>query len=247
MLAKALLSIGSIKVQQMQGDIQDTCDQPPFVVDETAGGVTLTAAQFVASRITELSGNAGAVATTLPTAEQIVAALQGSLNKMVPPANSPYDSAHDAAPEMQWPANLGVIPNPTTFRHIFRNLNGAGNNTITAQASSGVTISGTATLPTVTWREYIVTIKASAPSLTVGATTTNTSKVLSNIDKNIIKQIQPGMSVFGVGIGAAAVVDVVNYDAGTVTLTVASTATANNIGVTFTPTVVFTNVRSGTT
>lgn len=247
MLAKTLMNIGSIEAPQMQGDILDTCDQPPFVVDETAGGVTLTAAQFVASRITELSGNAGAVATTLPTAQQLVAALAGQLNKMSPPANSPYDTAHDSAPNMQWPANLGILPPDTTFRHIFRNLNGAGNNTITAQASSGVTVSGTATLATVTWREYIVTIKNSAPAVTVGATTTNANKVLSNIDKEIIKQIQTGMSVFGVGIGAAAKVVIVNYDAGTVTVDVNSTATADNIGVTFTPTVVFTNVRSGTT
>lgn len=247
MLAKALMGVGSIEAPQMQGDILDSCDQPPFVVDETAGGVTLTAGQFVASRITELSGNAGAVATTLPTADQICRALEGALNKIVPPANSPYDAAHDPAPEMQWPANLGVLQPDTTFRHVFRNLNGAGNNTITAQASSGVTVSGTATIATVTWREYIVRIMNSAPSVLIGVTTTNANKVLSNVDKNLIKQVSIGQSVFGVGIGAAAKVAAVNYDAGTITVDVNSTATANNIGVTFTPTVVFYNVRSGTT
>lgn len=247
MLGKATLNIGSLDVPQMVGDIQDTCEQPPLVVDETAGGVTLTGAQLAQSRITELSGNAGAVATTLPTAAQIVAAIQAALNKIVPPANSPYDTAHDPAPDMQWPANLGVIGNSATFRHVFRNLNGAGNNTITTQASSGVTVNGTATLPTTTWREYLVTILNSAPTVAIGLTTTNASKVLSNVDKNLIKQVQVGMSVFGVGIGAAAIVDAVNYDQGTVHVTVNSTATADNIGVTFTPTVTFTNLRSGTT
>lgn len=247
MLAKPLMNIGSIEAPQMQGDILDTCDQVPLVVDETAGGVTLTAAQFVASRFTELSGNAGAVATTLPTAAQLVAALQGQLNSMVPPANSPYDSAHNAAPDMQWPANLGVLPPKTTFRHVFRNLNGAGNNTITAQASSGVTVAGTATIATVTWREYMVSIESSAPAVLIGVTTTNASKVLSNVDKDLIKKVQVGQSVFGVGIGAAAKVEIVNLDAGTISVSVASTATADNIGVNFTPTVVFTNLRSGTT
>lgn len=247
MLAKSLMNIGSIEAAQMQGDILDTCEQPPFVVDETAGGVTLTGIQLARSRYTELSGNAGAVATTLPTAAQICDAVQGQLNKIVPPANSPYNAAFNAAPDMQWPANLGLLQPDTSFRHVFRNLNGAGNNTITAPANAGVTVSGTATIATVTWREYLITIKCSAPQILIGLTTTNATKNLTNLDKDLIKRLQVGMSVYGVGIGAAAVVDSVNYDAGSCTVTVASTATADNIGVTFTPTVIFTNLRSGTT
>jgi hypothetical protein len=245
MLAKALMMIGSIKAPQNVGDVLDTCEQPAVAVDETAGGVTLTAAQFVQALKVAVSGNAGAVATTLPTAEQIIAAIQGQLNKIVPPANIPYDSAHDGAPEMQWPANLGVIPPDTTFRFFLSNAN-AGTNTLTPQASSGVlAIVGTATVATNVWREWIVRIISSAPAVTIGCTTTNASLVLSNVDKNLIKQLQPGMSVFGTGIGALARVTAVNYEAGTVSVSVASTATANNIGVSFTPTLQFTNFRAG--
>lgn len=92
-----------VKQPQMPGDILDTCDPTgPFVVDETAGGVTLTQAQFAQSfPALEVSGNAGAVATTLPTADEIVAALRGNVNVIVPPTNSPYNPAQDVAPPMQ--------------------------------------------------------------------------------------------------------------------------------------------------
>jgi hypothetical protein len=68
----------AVEKPQMPGDILDSCDPTgPFVVDETAGGVTLTQAQFAQSfPALEVSGNAGAVATTLPTADQIIAAIR---------------------------------------------------------------------------------------------------------------------------------------------------------------------------
>ncbi len=233
---------------QLPGDILDSCDGnagAPFVVDETAGGVTLTTAQFAqsVSPALEVSGNAGAVATTLPTADQIITAIKGNANVINPPAPSPYDSGHDTAPPMQWPSNLGVITPGSTFRWIVRNLNGAGNNTITAQASTGVTVSGTATLATNTWREFIVRILCSAPSVIVGMGTTNANKVLTTADLESVKKVQ----IFGVGIGASAKVVAVDYNTGNVTVDVNSTATAAGpIAITFTPTIVFTNLRAGT-
>lgn len=232
----------------MPGDVMASGDaQGPFVVDETAGGVTLTQAQFAQSisPCLEVSGNAGAVATTLPTADQIIAAIKGNANVMVPPTNSPY--APDVAPPMQWPSNLGVFEPQITFRWIMRNLNGAGNNTLTAQANSGVSVSGTATVATVTWREWIVRILCSAPSVIVGCSTTNVNKVLNTTDLETLKKVQIGQSVFGVGIGAAAVVRAVDYNTGNITVDVNSTATAPLVAVTFTPTVTFTNLRAGAT
>src|SRR6266850_1485427 len=257
MLAKATVIAESgfaTERTQLPGDILDSCDGnagAPFVVDETAGGVTLTTAQFAqsVSPALELSGNAGAVATTLPTADQIISAIKGNVNVINPPAPSPYDGGHDTAVPMQWPTNLGVIQPFSTFRWIVRNLNGAGNNTITAQASSGVTVVGTATLATLTWREFIVRIFSSAPLVIVGMGTTNANKVLTTPDLESVKKVQPGQSVFGVGIGAAAKVVAVDYNTGNVTVDVNSTATAAapTIAVTFTPTVTFTNLRAGTT
>jgi hypothetical protein len=233
------------------GDVlasQDGNAGAPFVVDETAGGVTLTAAQFAQSisPALEVSGNGGAVATTLPTADQIIAAIRGNMNVINPPAPSPYDAAHDAAPPLQWPANLGVFGFNDTFRWLVRNLNGAGNNTITAQASSGVTVSGTATLATNTWREYIVRIISSAPTVIVAMSTTNANKVLTTTDLETVKRVQVGQSVFGTNIGASAKVTAVDYNTGNVTVDVNSTGTGGAFAITFTPTVVFTNLRAGT-
>lgn len=231
----------------MPGDVMASGDaQAPFVVDETAGGVTLTQAQFAqsVSPALEVSGNAGAVATTLPTADQIIAAIKGAANVMVPPTNSAFGP--NLAPDMQWPANLGVFEPQMAFRWLVRNLNGAGNNTITAQASSGVTVAGTATLATNTWREFIVRILCSAPSVILGVATTNANKTLTTTDMDTLKKVQIGQSVFGAGIGAAAVVRAVDYNTGTITVDVNSTATAGLVAVTFTPTVTFTNLRAGT-
>jgi hypothetical protein len=236
----------AVQKPQMPGDILDSCDPTgPFVVDETGGGVTLTQAQFAQTfPALEVSGNGGAVATTLPTADQIVAALKGNVNVIVPPSNSPYDSAHDAAPPLQWPANLGTIAPQTTVRWTIRNLN-AGINTVTAQASSGVTVSGTATVAINKWREYIVRILCSAPTTVLGVGTTNANKVLTTTDLETVKKIQVGMSVFGVGIGASAKVVAVDYNTGNITVDVNSTATAALVAITFTPTVTFTNLRAG--
>jgi hypothetical protein len=233
----------------VQGDIMDSGDyQGPFVVDESGGGVTLTGAQMAqsVSPALELSGNGGAVATTLPTADQIIEALRGNMNTIVPPANSRYDSAHDGAPPMQWPSNLGTLTQKA-FRWIVRNLNGAGNNTITAQASSGVTVSGTATLATNTWREFIVRIICGAPTVILGMTMTNATKVLTTTDVETLKKVQIGQSVFGANIGASAKVVAIDYNLGTVTVDVNSTGTsATPLAITFTPTVTVTNLRAGT-
>lgn len=238
-----------VEKPQMPGDILDSCDPTgPFVVDETAGGVTLTQAQFAQSfPALEVSGNGGAVATTLPTADQICAALKGNENVIVPPTNSPYDGGHEVSPPLQWPSNLGVIPPQTTVRWVIRNING-GTNTVTAQASSGVTVSGTATVATVKWREYILRVLCSNPTTVLGITMTNATKVLNTTDTETLKKIGIGMSVFGTNIGAAAKVVAVNYDTGNITVDVNSTGTsATPLAGTFTPTVTFTNLRAGDT
>lgn len=241
MLVKALIQVGAMKLALNEGNIQDTADMDEVAEDQTAGGTTLTGAE-VAQRIVRATGNAGAVATTLPTAAQIVDALRGELGLDAPPVNSPYNV--NVAPEKEFPANLGVIPPRSSFRFALINGN-VGINTLTAQASSGVTISGTATIAASVWREWIVRVLASAPAVIAGLTTTNTTLVLSNVPLDSINRIVVGMSVFGTGIGAAARVTAINRDARTITVSVASTATADNVAVTFLPTVTFTNFRAG--
>lgn len=239
----------AVEKPQMPGDILDSCDPTgPFVVDETAGGVTLTQAQFAQSwPALEVSGNAGAVATTLPSADSIIAALKGNVNVIVPPDNVAYDSGHNIAPPMQWPSNLGTIPIQTTVRFVIRNLN-AGTNTLTAPANVGVSISGTATIATNKWREYILRVLNSNPTTVLGITMTNATKVLNTTDTETLKKIGVGMSVFGTNIGASAKVVAVDYNTGNITVDVNSTGTsAVPLAGTFTPTVTFTNLRAGDT
>lgn len=238
----------AVQMPMQPGDIMDSCDVgAPFVEDQTAGGTTLSQVDFgrSVSPALEVSGNAGAVATTLPTAQQIIDAIKGNAGIVSPPNNSPFDSAHDAAPPMEWPSGLQPVGPNQTFRWIIRNLNG-GTNTVTAPASSGVAVVGTATVATNKWREYIVRILSGAPTTAIGVTTTNASKIVNTTDTITLRKIQPGMSAYGTGAGASAKVVSVDYNTGNITLDVNSSATsALPVGWTFTPTVTFTNLRAG--
>lgn len=242
MLVQDSVKIGGLDFMLNEGDIVNTAEQNETAVDQTAGGTTLTGVA-VAGRFVRASGNIGAVNTTLPTAEQILAALRGSMGRDVPPANSPYGP--NVAPEKEFPSDMGIISPRSTFNFTLINGN-AGINTLVAQANSGVSISGTATVAANVWRQWLVRILASAPTAIVPVTTTNASPTLSNVDKSLLNKLQVGMSAYGVGIGASAKIAAINRDLGTVTLDVNSTATADNIAVTFTPTVTFTNRVAGT-
>lgn len=229
----------------MPGDVQHTGDLGGAVVeDQTAAGTTISAETFVKSLVPalEVSGNAGAVATTLPTAEQILNALRGNWGVISPPNNSPYDAAHNNAPAMEWPANLGIFPPGVAFRWIVRNLNG-GTNTITA--GTGTAITGTATIATNKWREFVVKILSSAPSVVLGVATTNASKVLTTTDLITLRKIQVGQLFTGTGAGASAKVVSVNYDTGVINVDVNSTATAALIAGTFGPNIALFNLRAG--
>src|SRR5690242_15285696 len=106
MLVKPLFQIGAVELPMNVGDILDTCDPDAITENQAGGGTTLTGAK-VAAEVVNASGNAGAVATTLPTADQILAAIRGSFGVDVPPTNSPYDNAHNQAPDKEFPSNNG--------------------------------------------------------------------------------------------------------------------------------------------
>jgi hypothetical protein len=106
----------------------------------------------------------------------------------------------------------------------------------TIAAGTGMTLAGTSGVAASSTREYLITL-LSEPKRTrvcVG-TTTNANAVLSNIPAADIKELGVGMLVTGTGVGASAKVTAVNLSAGTVTVDVNSTATADNIALTFTP------------
>jgi hypothetical protein len=103
------------------------------------------------------------------------------------------------------------------------------------------TITGVAASST---RHFRFTLKSTKRTTIKIATTTNASKDLTKIPVADLKDVMPGMLATGAGLGAAPniVLGVLEYiDAtdlnryGKVSLDVASTATADNIAVTFTP------------
>jgi hypothetical protein len=110
-------------------------------------------------------------------------------------------------------------------------------NANTVAAGTGVTLAGTTAVAASTSRDFLMTLLSEPKrTVTVSGSTTNASAVLSNISQANLANIGVGMLVTGTGIAAAPCkVLAVNLTAGTVTLDGNSTATADNIGITFTP------------
>ena len=158
--------------------------------------------------------------------------------------SGPVGAYADTLPAVS--AIIAACPNLSTgdtFTFIIRNTV-AQANTITI--GTGWTLGSNTAIAASLVREFLCTIVSHFPPKIFTCTTTNASKVLSNISAADLKQLQPGMAVTGTGIGAAAVISVVNPNAGTVTTTVDSTATASNIAVTANPTATIEGLRSST-
>lgn len=238
MLATPLYDVGGIKQKLNPGDLINTMEQTFAVVDAAAH--TYPGHELARGEIIRSGG--AALADVLPTADGLIKALIGSL--YTSPATAGFAS-YSTALVSEFNPSLQPIQAGSSFRRTWIN-NNTDVLTLTAPASSGITIAGTATIPTVNWREFIIRILNSTPTLLLIGTTANASKVLSNFNKDLINNITPGMSVYGVGIGASAKVTAVNRDAGTISVDVNSTADADNIAITFTPTVVVTTLRGGT-
>jgi len=207
-----------------------------------AAGVNVTAQQLVAQDI-DRSG-AVAVTDTLDTADNIVKALIGSVNKISPPDNALYGTLPSQVVQLAWPANLNPLMPGSSFRRVIRSAN-TGILTIAVVANSGVSLLGATTIAATSWREYLIKILNSTPQILLSVTT-STNFVLSNVDLNLINNVTNGMTASGAGIAAGSTIVAINRDLGTITLSLATTATANNVGVTFTPTVTVRGLRSGT-
>lgn len=242
MLMQLVGNIGPIEQPMYPGDLINTFELEPVAI-ANAAGVNITAQQLVAQDI-DRSG-AVAVTDTLDTADNIVKALIGSINKMSPPDNQLYGTLPTQQVQLAWSANLNPLMPGSSFRRRIRSAN-SGILTIAVVANSGVSLLGVTTIPATAWRDYLVKILNSTPTIIIGCTTTNANAVLTNVDLNLIANITNGMSVFGANIGAAAVVVAVNRDLGTITLSVNSTATGANQAITFTPTVTVRGLGSGT-
>jgi len=243
MLGKPFINAGNLKQVMNPGDMIDLSEQPIFGYPLT-GNQALLASELVRSEFIALTGGV-AFTLTLPSADAIIKSIIGSLNKLSPPDNALYGSLPGQSVQTQWPANVQPLQPGSSFRRTFRNEN-SGITTFAAPATAGIQTLGTLTVAAALWAEFLFRVLSSAPSITIPVTTTNTTLTLTNVPADFIANVTPGMSVYGVGIGAAAVVTAVNLDTRVITVSVASTATADNVGVLFTPTVTVQRLRSGT-
>jgi hypothetical protein len=115
----------------------------------------------------------------------------------------------------------------------------------TLVAGAGITFAGTTGVAASSTREYLLTLLSDNKRTRVAvASTTNADPKLTNMSIADIQNIGIGMLVTGTGIGASAVVSAINLSAGTVTLSVNSTATADNVAVTFTPNIEMRGLRT---
>mgnify|MGYP003493304265 FL=1 len=193
----------------------------------TVGAGAITAAMLVAGNLRR-TGPTGAYTDTLPTAEQICAALRG------------FSSLGEFTPGM------GFV-----FRHINTVAYAA---TIAVPASSGISLS-TSVFSTVTanaasqWRDYFIELgSAPVPAKQFSARTINGSKRIIFDAALPAGSIVNGMSVYGTGVGASAKVSNMIYGASgiaEVLVDVNSTADGSSINISFTPTIIVHSVGAG--
>lgn len=175
----------------------------------TVGAATLSAEQVLAGWL-QRSGPVAGFVDTWPSASALIAAMEASGNS--PQVGDCFDFHYQntVAQAMTFAAGTGIV---------------SGTGTLNVAAS--IT------------RWYRHTLLSTKPQTIIVATTTNANAVLTNVDNNVLRNVMPGMGVTGVGVGAAAVVLGVAYNdatgLGTITLSVVSTATADNIACTFFP------------
>lgn len=135
-----------------------------------------------------------------------------------------------------------------------RIINSNTTQTITLTGGTGITFSGTVTIATNTWREFLIQVVAeSLPTIQVGSTT-NASAAVQLVGANgnqflnhtnAGNLVEPGMLVTGTGIPASTTVLGITPE-GLLQLSANSTATASGVSLSFFPTVIVTNIGSGT-
>lgn len=136
--------------------------------------------------------------------------------------------------------NGKIVQQGFSFALKFRNA-GTGQ-TITITTNTGVTLSGTVAVATNTTRDMIITLDSTMLPQVLQGATANTTTVLqfptggaAGSTVADLSKVQIGSLVTGTGIGASAKVIGVNAAKGTVEVSVASTATASNVAITFSP------------
>jgi len=191
-------------------------------VYNAAGAGTIPAASLITNLLSRTG--TGGVTDTTDTASNLILAMLGQGAYLGGGAN----------------AGLGVQPG-AAWRLRYLNTT-AG--TITVAGGTGVTISGTATLATGTYRDFLVTCVNGTPGQITPGITTNGSAVVTGISQTVLQQLSVGMNVTGTGIPASTTVIAVNSTAGTVTLSANATA-SGTVSLAFFGAFTLTNLGSG--
>lgn len=116
---------------------------------------------------------------------------------------------------------------------------------LTAAAGTGIVLGSNVDIAASLVREYLLTVLSTGTEQILQVTTTNTSAVLTGLTPAQVAGLMPGMGVTGTGIQALTTILGVNSTAGTVTLSLAATATGSVAG-TFFPRIQLDGVRSST-
>lgn len=192
----------------------------------TAGAGTLTAA-LITSGIIRRTGPVGAYTDTTDTSTNILNALAGNTG------------------------NISNVMPGNTFRFLFLNSVAQA---MTFAGGLGVIVGADVNVAASVNREYLVTVLNSTPQTLFGQDTTNASAALSFANTGLSIQdqlarldtIDVGMVVSGVGIPVNSTVIGINFATRVITLSANATATANNVGITFLPSVRIEGLRAGT-
>jgi hypothetical protein len=197
----------------------------------TAGSGTILASSF-AIGILRRTGPGGAYNDTTDTAQNIVNALAGVSG-----------NALTAGGPLQNPSQPEQIQVGTTLRFIHVNTVAF---IMTLVAGVGVVLGvGVTANAASSWREYLVTVLNSTPTVIVQGNVTNGSAIVTGLTQTQTNQLTPGMYLpAATGITAGTTILSVQPGVG-FTMNANGTATNNNVAITATPLVKIDGIRSG--
>lgn len=218
-LASPVVFDNGMARSMMPGDVLQSNENIQSITN--AAGVTLTAAQILSPIL--IRSGAVTVSDTTPDANTWLAAL--TQNTFV-------------AAGATTPAGVQIS---TTYRIRYMNNN---TGTLTIVAGTNVSLAGTTTIATVSFRDYLVTVLNGTPQQVWAVTTTNASAVITGMTAAQTQTISPGQAVSGTGIAGGSTVLSVQPGVGC-TLSANATATGTLVAVTFAPRIELRGIGTG--
>jgi hypothetical protein len=129
---------------------------PPGIVPDNAGMWGLWGAVQNLEQVDAIGFNTVASATSTAVTATAAGVAGGILNRTGSPGSGVTETTPTAAQIIA--ALPNTIPLDGTYQFKFRYINNAMGQTVTWTAGSGVTVTGTATIATSAWREFMLTV-----------------------------------------------------------------------------------------